>query len=71
MTRNQRKQRRRRALAFALMLLFAAAVCAGRCLACDGAVDTSDGFTRFLVILGAAALTGCVMRAAFWLDGVR
>lgn len=71
MTRNQRKQRRRRALAIVLMLLFVAAVCAVRCFAFDGVVDTADGFTRFLVILGAASLTDCTMRVVFWLDGAK
>ncbi len=72
MTREQRKQRRKRIAAFAVMLLIAAAVCATRCLACDGAaVETADGWTRFLLVLGAAALADIIMRAAFWLDGVR
>lgn len=72
MTREQRKQQRKRAVAFVLMLLFAVAVCATCCLAYDGAaVEAADGWTRFLLILGAAALTDILMRAAFWLDGVK
>lgn len=71
MTREQRKQRNKRVISLILMLLFALAVCAGRCLACDGAAAENDDWTRFLTICGAAELTYVVMRAAFWLDGVR
>lgn len=71
MTREQRKQRRKRTLYFTAALLFAIAVCAVRCLACDGAAAENDDWTRFLTVCGAAALTYVVMRAAFWLDGAR
>lgn len=71
MTREQRKQRRKRTLYFTAALLFAIAACAVRCLACDGAAAENDDWTRFLTVCGAAALTYVVMRAAFWLDGVR
>lgn len=70
-TREQRKQRNKRVISLILMLLFALAVCAGRCLACDGAAAEAEGWTRFLLILGAATLTDILMRAAFWLDGVK
>lgn len=69
-TREQRKQRSKRILSLILLFLFAA-VCCVRCFAFDGVVDTADGFTRFLVILGAASLTDCTMRVVFWLDGAK